>query len=188
MALNTPSIIDIAALVAPPVIRTRHVVFASYTLRPLRSLLRIRFRVIASFTAISEVKVQKIAFATVPLIMFAVVVAVFTLTASAPIPGPRSGSFLLQALLMGFLVSINHRRLQITQLGFDDPRNSLNDVDLGSLGCLAGLGKIVLGLNGGLNRLPRGSIRFMVGGWWCHRAIMTWWITHRLDDHMIFRF
>jgi hypothetical protein len=27
----------------------------------------------------------------------------------------------------------------------------------------------------------------MVRGW-CHRAIMSWWITHRLDDHVIFRF
>lgn len=130
MTLNTPSIIDIAAFVASPVIRTRHVIFTTYTFRSLR----VRLGIVASFTTISEVKVQKIALATVPLMMLTVMMATVTLTASAPLPGPRSRSFLLEALLMGFLVGINHRRLQITQLGFDDTRNSLNDVDLGRLG------------------------------------------------------
>jgi len=119
--------------------------------------------------------------------VFAVVVAMvaFTRTMATFIPRPRAGSLLLHALLMGLLVSINHRRLQITQLGFYDPRNSLNHIYLGRLSCLARLGKIILRLNGGLNRLPWGSICLMVGRWY-HWAIMTRWITHRLDDHMIF--
>jgi len=37
MALNTTSIIDVVAFGTAPVIRTRNVVFASDTLRPIRS-------------------------------------------------------------------------------------------------------------------------------------------------------
>lgn len=122
--------------------------------------------------------------------VLAVGVTVFTFmiarTTATPISGPRTGSLLLHALLMGLLVGINHRRLQVTQLGFDDPRNSLNHIYLGW--GRTRLGKIVLWLNGRLNGLPWGSIGLFVVGRWCHGAVMTGRITHGLDDHVIFRF
>jgi hypothetical protein len=192
VTLNTARIIDVVALAAAPVIRTRHVVLASNSLRTIRLRLRLRFGLVATLATIPEVKVQKITLATVPFMVFTVRVTVFPLTlprpTPTPLPGTRTRSLLLHALLMGLLVRINHRRLQITQLGFDDPRNSLNHIYLGR-GGRTRLGKIVLRLNGRLNGLPWGSVRLFVVGRWRHGAVMgRWWITHGLDDHVIFRF
>ena len=151
VAFNSTRVVDVAALVASPVIRTGDVVFAA-GFAAFGAGKGVRLGLIAAFAAIAEVKVQKRAFDTVPLSV------VFLTLPAGPIsvsgPGPRSLPLLLVPLLLGLAIGVEHDRLQETQLRLDDSRYSLHDI---YLGCLYPVGrrgiKIVLDGILGLRRI-----------------------------------
>lgn len=152
MALNSTRVVDVAAFVASPVIRTGDVVFAAGLAAAFRTGKGVRFGLSATFAAIAEVKVQKRAFDTVPLSV------VFLTLPASPIsisgPGPRSLPLLLAPLLQGLTIGVEHDRLQEIELRLDDSRYSLHDIYLGCLNSSRRLGiKIILDGILGLRRI-----------------------------------
>lgn len=151
MTFNSTRVVDVATLVASPIIRSGDVVFAT-GFAAFRTGKGVRLGLIAAFAAIAEVKVQKRAFDTVPLSV------VFLTLPAGPIPvsgpGPRSLPLLLVPLLQGLAIGVQHHRLQETQLRLDYSRYSLHNI---YLGCLYPVGrrgiKIILDGILGLRRI-----------------------------------
>lgn len=152
MAFNSTRVVDVAALVASPIIRTGDVVFATGFAAAFRTGKGVRLGLIAAFAAIAEVKVQKRAFDTVPLSV------VFLTLPASPIsvsgPGPRSLPLLFVPLLLSLTIGVQHDRLQKTQLRFNDSRYSLHNIYLGCLYPIRRCGiKIILDGILGLRRI-----------------------------------
>ena len=107
MALQTPSVIDIIATRTSPVIWTRNIAFTPAWLIFLRTILGLRF--VAAFASLSELKVQKIAFQTIPfpIILWLSLTRVLPSTLS----GLRSWSLSLFLLLFALYLYEMHRRL-----------------------------------------------------------------------------
>ena len=144
MALGSPGIVDVVALIAAPVIRARDVasgelpaslVPVTPTLSVVTSTVSVVASTVASVVAsvgwlalvallahVPEIKVQKIATGTVPLPVLPFLTSV---------PGTRTGAVLLLTLLIGLLLGIGKNALQHAQLRLDQPGNPLHHVHLG---------------------------------------------------------
>jgi hypothetical protein len=128
MALQPTRIIDVSALVAPPIVRPRHIPPASAQLRPLSPvLLGFRLGIVAPLAPIAEVEVEEGALRAVPLAMEAL-----GRVSDGAVPGPRTRPFplLFVLLVLGLAVGVEHDGLQVAELRLDDARYPLDDVDL----------------------------------------------------------
>jgi hypothetical protein len=119
VALKAAGVVDVAALVAPPIVRTGHIPPPA-CLWPThcRLLLRLRLRIVAALATIAEVKVQKGALSTVPL-----AVEAHGWVAGGTVSGPRTRPLplLFVFLLLRPPVSVEHDGLQVAELRLDDP-------------------------------------------------------------------
>lgn len=168
MALEASCVVDISALITPPIIGTGYVSPAS-AFNSGRRGDGIGFGLITSLAAIAEVKIQKSAFEAIPF-----AVELEGLVAGGAVAGPRARSIplLFHLLLMSPPISVNHDRLQVAQLRLNYPRNSLHYVHLRHWPLRPWLEG--LGLNGrfllrGIGLMVHGT-HFVMGDahWRCH--------------------
>ena len=110
VTLQAPRVVDIIATRTTPIIRIRNITLTTRRFILFRTMLRLR--VVTTLASISELKVQKIAFQTIPFPIF----LLLSLTRMLPpsLPGLRSRSLSLLLLLLTLYLHKMHRRLQKT--------------------------------------------------------------------------